>query len=212
MSMGILGRKLGMTRIYDEDGAAVAVTVVEAGPCSVIGVKTTGSDGYDAVLLGFGEVKPQRLTKPEIGVFEKKGLEPRKWIREFRITEPESYEVGQKIDASVFNQGETVDVCGQSKGKGFAGVIKRHNFKGGPASHGSSKFHRQPGSAGASSYPSHIFKGKTMPGRMGGERVTVKNLSVAGVDAENNLLLIRGSVPGPRNGLVIVRKQDGAAQ
>jgi large subunit ribosomal protein L3 len=212
MGMGILGRKLGMTQIFDEKGLSVPVTVVEAGPCSVVAVKSRESDGYTAVSLAFGDIKPSKLNRPERGVFEKKGLDPKKWIREFRIDDTDGFEVGGVVTVELFENGETVDVVGKSKGKGFAGVIKRHHFGGGPASHGASKFHREPGSAGASSSPSHIFKGKTMPGRMGGDRVTVKNLSIAGIDTENNLLLIKGAIPGPRNGLVMIRKQVEAPQ
>lgn len=212
MSMGILGRKLGMTQIYDEKGHSVPVTVIEAGPCTVVAVRTVERNGYTSVSLGFGKVKPEKLARPYRGVFEKKGLEPTRWIREFRVDNTDEYEPGKVVSVDLFQEGDTVDVTGKSKGKGFAGVIKRHHFQGGPASHGASKFHRQPGSAGASSYPGNIFKGKTMPGRMGGERVTVKNLSVAGIDIENNLLLVKGAIPGPRNGLVMIRKQDGAAR
>jgi large subunit ribosomal protein L3 len=210
MGMGILGRKLGMTQIFDEKGQSVPVTVVEAGPCSVVAVKSDAADGYTALSLSFGDIKPSKLNRPDRGVFEKKGLEPKRWIREFRVEDTDGYEVGSVVSVELFETGDVVDVAGRSKGKGFAGVIKRHHFGGGPASHGASKFHREPGSAGASSFPGHIFKGKTMPGRMGGERVTVKNLSIAGVDPENNLLLIRGAVPGPRNGLVMIRRQVGA--
>jgi large subunit ribosomal protein L3 len=210
MGMGILGRKLGMTQIFDENGKSIPVTVVEAGPCSVVAVRTMATNGYSSVSLGFGDIKPAKLNKPFRGVFEKKNLEPKRWIREFRLDDTDGFEVGGVVSVALFEAGESVDVVGKSKGKGFAGVIKRHHFHGGPASHGASKFHREPGSGGASSYPGHIFKGKPMPGRMGNVRVTVKNLSIAGIDLENNLLLIKGAVPGPRNGLVMVRKQAGA--
>jgi large subunit ribosomal protein L3 len=212
MSMGILGRKLGMTQIYDENGVNVPVTVVEAGPCSVVDIRTQEQNGYAAVVVGFGDVKEKRMNKPEKGVFEKKKIQPKRWVREFRLEDTSGLEVGQDITVDMFENGEVIDVIGRSKGKGFAGVMKRHHFKGGPASHGSSKFHRQPGSAGGSSSPSHIFKGKTMPGRMGNKRVTVKNLSVAGVDPENHLLLIKGAIPGPKNGLVMVRKRKGSPE
>lgn len=212
VQMGILGRKLGMTQIFDEQGRSIPVTVVEAGPCSVVAVKNRDVDGYTAVSLSFGDTKPSKLNKPYRGVFEKRGLEPKKWIREFRVDDTEGYEVGGVVSVELFETGDVIDVTGRSKGKGFAGVIKRHHFGGGPASHGASKFHRKGGSMGASSSPGQIFKGKAMPGRMGGERVTVKNLSVAGVDPENHLLLIRGAVPGPRNGLVMIRKRVGAAR
>jgi len=212
MSMGILGRKLGMTQIYDENGVNVPVTVVEAGPCSVVDIRTSEKNGYSAVVLGFGEVNENRLTKPRKGVFEKRKVKPKRWLREFRLEDVSGLEIGQDITVGIFENWEIVDVIGKSKGKGYAGVMKRHNFAGGPASHGASKFHRQPGSAGASSSPSHIFKGKTMPGRMGNKRVTVKNLSIAGVDPENHLLLIKGAIPGPRNGLVMVRKRKGSPE
>ncbi|HDH97847.1 50S ribosomal protein L3 [Thermovirga sp.] len=206
MSVGILGRKLGMTQIYTEDGFAVPVTVVEAGPCVIVDIRDEQKNGYNAIVAGFGEVKSGKLTKPYRGVFEKNNLEPKRWLREFRVESVEGYEIGQEIRVDIFEKGEKVNVTGKSKGKGYAGVMKRHNFAGGPASHGSSKFHRQPGSAGGSSFPGHIFKGKTMPGRLGNERVTVKGLTVVDLDPENNLLLIKGAIPGPRNGLVMIHK------
>ncbi|EHM09739.1 50S ribosomal protein L3, bacterial [Thermanaerovibrio velox DSM 12556] len=206
MSMGILGRKVGMTQVFDAEGKAVPVTVVEAGPCQVVEVRTMEKNGYSAVQLGFGEANPRKLSKPMKGYFAKNGVEPKRWLREFRVDEGHGYEKGQEVRADLFSEGEVVDVIGVSKGKGYAGVMKRFNFGGGPASHGSSKFHRQPGSSGANSYPGHIFKGKTMPGRMGGERVTVKNLRVFAVDVENNLILLRGAIPGAKDGLVLIRK------
>lgn len=206
MSMGILGRKVGMTQVFDAEGKAVPVTVIEAGPCPVVEVRTPDKNQYSAVQLGFGDVKPQRLNKPVRGYYAKQDVAPKRWLREFRVEEGHGFDKGQEVRADLFAEGETVDVIGVSKGKGFAGVIKRFHFGGGPASHGASKFHRQPGSSGASSYPGHIFKGKTMPGRMGGERVTVKNLRVFAVDVENNLILLRGAIPGAKDGLVLIRK------
>ncbi|WP_286934616.1 MULTISPECIES: 50S ribosomal protein L3 [Aminobacterium] len=208
MSIGILGRKLGMTQIYNETGQAVPVTVIQAGPCPVVALRTPDKNGYSAILLGFGEMKPHKLTKPVKGQFDKVNVEPQRYLREFRLGSVDGYEIGQAIDVSLFKEGEKINVVGMSKGKGFAGVIKRFNFGGTFATHGVSKTHRHPGSSGASSYPGKIFKGKTMPGRMGGERVTVKNLTVVAVDTENNLLLVKGAVPGTRNGIITVYKQD----
>lgn len=207
MTIGILGRKLGMTRIFNEEGQAVPVTVVEAGPCPVVGLMTDEKDGYRAVQVGFGELKPHKVNKPMKGEFDKAGVEPRRWLREFRVEGLEGFEVGKEIKVSLFEVGEKVDVSGTSKGKGYAGFIKRHNGHRGPQSHGASKFHRKPGSSGASSSPSRVFKGQTMPGQLGNETVTVKNLVVAGIDEENNLILVKGAIPGARNGLVVVRKK-----
>ncbi|MGN0838294.1 MAG: 50S ribosomal protein L3 [Pyramidobacter sp.] len=207
MSLGILGQKLGMTRIFDDDGKSVPVTVIAAGPCPVVDVRTPEKNGYSAILLGFGEVKASRVNKPMKGTFDRAGMAPCRWLREFRIDNAADYKVGQAVDVSAFAAGEEVSVTGTSKGKGFAGVMKRYNFGGLQASHGVSVSHRKPASSGASSYPSHIFKGKTMPGHMGNERVTIKNLTVVAVDKENNLLLVKGAVPGAKNGLVLVHKQ-----
>jgi len=208
MSIGILGRKLGMTQIYNEEGHAVPVTVVEAGPCPVLEVKTPDRNGYSAVTLGFGELKPHKVKKPAKGFFDKIQVEPKKNIKEFRVNDPAEYEIGQEVTVSMFEVGDKVNVSGKSKGKGFAGVMKRFNYGGNPATHGVSKTHRKPGSSGGSSYPGRVFKGKTMPGRMGDEKVTVKNLSVVAVDPGNNLLLIKGAIPGARNSLVMVFKQS----
>lgn len=207
MSIGILGRKLGMTQIYTDEGQAVPVTIVEAGPCPIVDVKTPVRNGYSAISLGFGRVKPKRITKPAKGVFDAAKVEPQKVIREFRVENSEEFSVGQDINVELFEAGEKVDVTGVSKGKGFAGVIKRYGFGGNPATHGVSKTHRKPGSSGGSSYPGKIFKGKTMPGHLGNERVTVKNLEVVAVDPGNNLLLVKGAVPGAKNALVMVTKQ-----
>ena len=202
---GILGKKIGMTQIFTESGEAVPVTVIEAGPCYVTQVKTVETDGYNAVQLGFEEVKPKRLTKPELGHLRKNNLPPLRHLREIRTDDAASYEVGQVIDVSIFQEGERVDVTGTSKGRGFAGVVKRHGFGGGPKTHGQSDRHRAPGSIGATSTPGRVFKGLRMAGRMGGERVTVQNLEVVQVDPERNLLVVKGAVPGARGGLLLIR-------
>ncbi|MDR1966825.1 MAG: 50S ribosomal protein L3 [Synergistaceae bacterium] len=206
MSIGVLGKKVGMTQVFAEDGRAVPVTVIEAGPCPVVEVRTPEKNSYSAVQLGFIEEKPNRVNKPSKGYFEHRNLTPQKVLREFRVDDASGYSIGQVITVSLFSGGEKVDVRGTSKGKGYAGGMKRHHFKGGPASHGASKVHRKPGSSAANSYPGHIFKGKKMAGRMGGEQVTAKGLTVFAVDTENNLILIQGSVPGAINGLVLVYK------
>lgn len=206
MSMGILGRKVGMTQVFDEDGKAVPVTVIEAGPCPIVEIRTPEKNSYSAVQLGFGEIKPVNVTKPKKGYFEKQAVAPKRWLREFRVENTADYQVGQEITVSLFQNGEVVDVIGVSKGKGTAGVMKRYGFGGSPASHGASVTHRHPGSIGNSSFPGHVLKGRKMAGHMGSERVTTKNLTVFAVDEENNLILIRGSVPGARDSLVMIRK------
>lgn len=205
--IGILGQKVGMTRVYSEEGRAIPVTVIAAGPCPVVDLRTPEKNGYSAVLLGFSERQPQRVSKPLAGTFKRAGVTPCRWLREFRVADSGKWEIGGTVNVSLFQAGEAVDVTGTSKGKGTAGVIKRYGFGGAPASHGVSKTHRKPNSSGASSYPSRVFKGKRMPGRMGNERVTVKNLTVVAIDVENNLLLVKGAVPGAKNGLVLVHKQ-----
>lgn len=206
MSIGILGKKVGMTQVFDQEGRAVVVTVIEAGPCPVVNIRTPEKNSYSAVQLGFGDVKEKNLIKPRKGYFAKQGVSPHKWLKEFRIDNPQEYTIGQEISVSLFQDGDTIDVEGVSKGKGTAGVMKRHNFGGGAGSHGASKVHRKPGSIGCSSFPGHVMKGRKMAGRMGGDRVTVKNLSVFAVDAENNLLLVKGAVPGAKDQLVLVYK------
>ncbi len=198
----ILGKKVGMTQIFDERGEIVSVTLVEAGPCYITQVKTGENDGYTALQLGFGETK--RLNKPQRGHL--KELPPLRHLREVRVKDVQGYQVGQKFDASLFSVGDLVDVTGISKGKGFAGVMKRHGFRGGPATHGQSDRARAPGSIGAMTTPGRVFKGMRMAGRMGNERVTVQNLKVVLVDPERNLLGVRGSIPGSRGGLVMVQK------
>jgi len=202
----ILGKKVGMTQIFDENGEVIPVTVIEAGPCYVTQKKTTEKDGYNAIQLGFGEVSEKRLTQPEAGHLKKSSAPLVKYLREFQVADPEAYEDGQEIDVSVFEVGDRVDVIGTSKGKGFAGVVKRHGFRGGPKTHGQSDRWRAPGSVGAGSTPGRVFKGVRMAGQMGNERVTVQNLKVVLVDAEKNLLALRGSIPGAKNGLVIIRE------
>ena len=201
---GILGKKVGMTQVFDENGAVVPVTIVEAGPCFVTQKKTVEKDGYNAIQVGFGDVPEKRLNKPLNGHLKKSGVAPVKYLREFRVDDPDAYEEGQQIDVSVFNVGDKVDVTGTSKGKGFAGVVKRHHFRGGPKTHGQSDRWRAPGSVGAGSTPGRVFKGVRMAGRMGNERVTVQNLRVALVDPEKNLLGIKGAVPGGKNGLIVI--------
>ena len=202
MVQGMLGRKLGMTQVFVEDGRAISVTVLEVGPCYVTQVKTNENDGYEAVQLGFDEVK--RLNAAERGHL--KGLPSLRHLREFRATDVGSVSVGQKVDVGLFTEGDLVDVTGISKGKGFQGVVKRHHFAGGPRTHGQSDRHRAPGSIGAGTTPGHVLKGLRMAGHMGNERVTVRNLEVVRVDADRNVLLVRGAVPGPRSGLVTVQK------
>jgi len=201
---GILGTKLGMTQIFD-DTRAIPVTVIKAGPCFVAQVKTEEKDGYSAVQLAFGATRPNGLTKPEQGHFDKHGGQTGRHVVEIRTDDAGSYEPGQELRADVFEAGERADVVGVSKGKGFAGVMKRHGFSGLSSSHGTERKHRSPGSIGAASTPSRVFKGMRMAGQMGNERVTVLNLEVVRTDAERNLLLLRGAIPGPEGGLVMVR-------
>jgi len=184
------------------------VTVIEAGPCTVTEVRTTEGNGYTAVQLGFGTNKETRFTKPVLGQFKKRNLPPARHVKEFRVADVQGLEVGQSLTVSLFEKGQNVDVQGVTKGRGFAGVVKRHGFAAGHASHGPTAG-KQPGSIGASAYPSRVVKGKRLPGRMGGVNLTVKNLRVVGVDPEQNILLLLGAVPGPTNGLVLVRKREG---
>lgn len=200
---GLLGRKIGMTQIFADNGVAVPVTVVEAGPCVVVQKKTQRNDGYEAIQVGFGDIREKLLNKPGKGHLKKAGVKLVRHLREFKVDNVDDYSVGQEIKADLFAAGEYVDVVGTSKGKGFAGGIKRHNFHRGPMKHGS-KYHRRPGSAGAKG-PARIFKGRKMPGRLGGERVTVQKLMVVRVDPERNLLLIKGAVPGPNKGLLMIK-------
>ncbi len=199
---GILGRKIGMTRVYDENGRVIPVTVIEAGPCTILQKKTVGKEGYNAIQIGFLEKKESRLNKPEIGHYKRSGGVGFYHVREFRVIDPESYEVGQQITlAEILTIGDLIDISGKTKGRGFQGVIKRHGFSGGGAGHGSN-FHRAPGSIGCSAWPSRVLKGKKMPGRMGYESMTQKNLKVIDIRTEENVLLVRGTVPGAKNGLL----------
>lgn len=200
---GILGKKVGMTQVFDDSGEVIPVTVIEAGPCYVTQVKTEATDGYSAVQIGFERIEERKLKKPQRGHLGK--LSPLRYFREIRTDDVSEYEVGQQVDVGMFAAGQRVDVTGISKGRGFAGVVKRHGFRGGPKTHGQSDRHRAPGSIGAGSTPGRVLKGMRMAGRMGNERVTVQSLKVVRVDPDRNLLLVRGSVPGRRGGLVLVR-------
>jgi len=202
--VAILGRKLGMTQVYTEDGKACPVTVVEAGPCCVIQVKTLDNDGYESVKLTFLEAEEKKLNKPLIGIFKKAGVKPYKILKEFPMS---SLKVGEFVTVEKFVKGDRVSVAGISKGKGFQGVMKRYHYAGGPGSHGS-MFNRAPGSIGASSYPSRVWKNQGMPGHMGSERITVKNLEIVDVKAGQNLLLIRGAVPGAKGTFLEIKKED----
>ena len=207
MSKAILGKKLGMTQIFTEEGRLIPVTVIEAGKNVVLQNKTVESDGYNAVQLGFGEIKEKHVTKPLKGRFEKAGVQPVRFIREMRLSAPSEYKVGDTVGVDIFAAGELVDVTGVSKGKGFAGTVKRHGFARGPMGHGS-KSHREPGSTGAmiSGHGGRVLKGKKLPGHMGHAKVTVQRLTLVRVDAERNLLLVKGAVPGPKKGLVMVKE------
>jgi large subunit ribosomal protein L3 len=201
---GMIGEKIGMTRVFDQAGRVIPVTVIKCGPCFVVQKKTKEVDGYEALKLGYGETREKKLNKPLLGILKKANLPPLRIFREFRFKDTENYQVGQELKVSGFKVGDRVNVTGQSKGKGFAGVVKRFGYGGGPASHGS-MFYRRPGSIGATD-PERVFKGKGLPGRMGGERVTVRNLEVVAVNEERNLLLVKGAVPGPTGGTVLIKK------
>ena len=204
MFKGLIGRKVGMTQVFDDDGIARPVTLIEAGPCYVTQVKTVEKDGYSSVQIGFDEVKPKRLTRGQKGHLERNNLPPLKVLREFKTKSPEVAE-GDQLSVEIFETGERVDIVGTSKGRGFAGVVKRYHFAGGPKTHGQSDRQRAPGSLGSGTTPGRVFKGKRGPGRMGNERVTSPNVRVALVDPERNLIAVDGSVPGPKGGLVIVK-------
>jgi large subunit ribosomal protein L3 len=202
---GVLGKKLGMTQVWDENNRFIPVTVIEVTPNVVTQIRTAEKDGYEAVQIAAGQIDPRKANKPATGHFDAAGVTPRRHLTEVRTADAAEYTLGQELTVATFEAGQKVDVVGTSKGKGFAGVMKRHNFKGVSASHGSHRNHRKPGSIGASSTPSRVFKGMRMAGRMGGERVTVLNLTVHAVDAEKNLLLVKGAVPGARGRVVFVR-------
>ena len=211
MLTGLLGKKLGMTRIFAEDGRWIEVTLLEAGPCTVVQRKTQQSDGYEAVQLGFGEMREARCRKPQLGHFAKAKTAPKRNLREFRVPPDSALQPGDEVRVDLFQAGDRVDVSGNSKGKGFAGVQKRHGASGGPATHGA-HFHRAPGSIGQSADPSRVFKGRRLPGQMGNKRITTQNLEVVSVDPANNLLVVRGCVPGANGGLVVVKKSVKGAQ
>ena len=205
MTKGILSTKVGMTQIFNEDGVLTPVTVLQAGPCAVTQVKTVDNDGYSAVQVGFVDKREKLITKPQKGHFDKAGVAPKRFVKEFRFDNAEEYTVGQEIKADIFAVGDKVDVTATSKGKGFAGGIKRHGLHTGPKTHGS-KYHRHAGSNGAASDPSRVFKGKKMAGRMGAEQVTVQNLEVVRIDVENNVILVKGAVPGPKKAMVTLKE------
>lgn len=205
MTKAILATKVGMTQIFNEDGVLTPVTVLQAGPCAVTQVKTVDNDGYSAVQVGFVDKREKLVTKPQKGHFDKAGVAPKRFVKEFRFDNAEEYTVGQEIKADIFAVGDKIDVTATSKGKGFAGGIKRHGLHTGPKTHGS-KYHRHAGSNGSASDPSRVFKGKKMAGRMGAEQVTVQNLEVVRIDVENNVILVKGAVPGPKKALVTLKE------
>ena len=205
MKKAILAKKVGMTQIFNEAGELVPVTVLQAGPCVVTQVKTIENDGYEAVQVGFEDIREKLVNKPVKGMFDKAGVSYKRYVREFKFENASEYELGQEIKADIFAAGDKIDATAISKGKGFQGAIKRHNQSRGPMAHGS-KYHRHAGSNGACSDPSKVFKGKHMPGHMGSKKITVQNLVVVRVDAENNLLLVKGSVPGPKKSLVTIKE------
>jgi large subunit ribosomal protein L3 len=204
MKKGLIGKKLGMTQVFWDDGSVIPVTAIEAGPCVVVQKKATDVDGYDAIQLGFDRLKEKTVTKPLRGHFEKAGKGCFRILREFKLESANDYEVGAELRADLFKVGDYIDVVGTTKGRGFAGVVKRHGFRGGRATHGS-MFHRAPGSIGASAWPSRVFKGKRLPGHMGNRRQTVQNLMVVSVRPEKNLILVKGSVPSSTNGIVLIK-------
>ena len=205
MKKAILATKVGMTQIFNEDGVLTPVTVLQAGPCVVTQVKTVENDGYSAVQVGFVDKREKLVNKPMKGQFNKAGVSYKRFVREFKLEDAENYELGQEIKADVFEAGEKIDATAVSKGKGFQGAIKRHGMSRGPMTHGS-KYHRHAGSNGAASDPSKVFKGKKMPGQMGNKKITIQNLEIVKVDTENNLLLIKGAVPGPKKSLVTIKE------
>ena len=205
MSIGLIGKKLGMTQIFDEGGTAMAVTLIQAGPCPILQKRVPERDGYSALQIGFDQRTPKNVTQPMLGHFKKAGAEPVRCIREMRMEDTNGFEVGQKLDVALFKAGDQVDICGVSKGRGFAGTIKRFHTRRGPTTHGSN-YHRRPGSGGASSDPSRVLKGKKMPGHLGNISATTQNLMIVGTDPEKNLLVVKGSIPGHNNGYVVIRK------
>ena len=211
MNKGLIGKKIGMTQIFDESGKVIPVTVIEAGPCVVAQVKTQDTDGYTAIQLGYGDIKEKKLNKPMKGHFTKVNVTPKKHLREFRVDSVEEVKVGDELKADVFAAGEKIDIQGTSKGKGFQGVIKRHGQHRGPMGHGS-MYHRRPGSMGATSTPGRVFKGKKLPGHMGKVTVTIQNLEIVKVDTDKNVLLVKGSVPGPKGAILKVKSTVKASK
>ena len=205
MVKAIIGKKAGMTQIFDENGKVIPVTVIEAGPCVVVQKKISSKDGYDAVQIGFTDIKERKLTKPELGHAKKAGVTPKRYLKEFRFDDTSSYNVGDELKADVFAEGDKVDVTGTSRGKGFSGVIKRHGAGRTPTSHGGGPVHRHAGSMGSGTDPSRIFKGKIGAGQMGAEQVTIQNLDVVKVDPELNMIAVRGAIPGPKGGIVYIK-------
>jgi len=203
---GLLGKKISMTQVFDESGEVIPATVIEAGPCPIVQIKTEDREGYNAVQLGFGAKNEKKLNKPKQGHFKKAGVDSQHHLREFRVADLEGLVVGTTVDAGLFTEGDLVDITGTSKGRGFTGVVKRWGFKGGRASHGDEQVLRHGGSIGQSAWPAKVFKGVKMPGRYGNKRRTVQNLQIVKVYAERNLLVIKGAIPGPRNGLLMIRK------
>ncbi|OGP70766.1 MAG: 50S ribosomal protein L3 [Deltaproteobacteria bacterium RBG_16_50_11] len=204
-TLGIIGKKLGMTQLFLEDGSVVPVTVVEAGPCAIVQKKTNETDGYNALQLGFLPKNSKRVNKPLAGHFKKAGVGPYFHLKEFRLESVDGYELGQEVNATLFKPGDVVDVMGLSKGKGFAGVVKRHGFRGSPGSHGTHEYFRHGGSVGSATFPHHVFKGLRMPGHLGNQRVTLQNILVVDVKEDKNLILLRGGLPGSPNGWVLIR-------
>ncbi len=207
--IGLIGKKVGMTQIFGEGGEVIPVTMIKAGPCPLVQKKTEERDSYKAIQLGFEDKKENRVNKPQRGHFAKAGVGPKRVLKEFRVDGLDGYEVGKEIKVDIFKEEDMVDIIGISKGKGFAGVMKKWGFAGGPASHGAHKWHRRPGSIGSSADPSRVFKGKKMPGRAGGRRVTCKNLKIVKVDRDQNLLLVKGAVPGHNGGYLIIVEKEG---
>ena len=205
--MMLIGKKIGMTQMFEESGKVVPVSVIEAGPCPIVQVKTAEKEGYTAIQIGFDEVKESRATKPNVGHFKKANVAPQRILREIRVDDASSFKVGDTLDVKLFEGAKIVHVTGTSKGRGFAGTIRRYHFQRGRKTHGN-KNYREPGSVGASAFPSRIFPGKRMPGRMGGVQRTTRNLTLVQIDAENNLLFIKGSIPGANNGIVFVRTES----
>jgi large subunit ribosomal protein L3 len=207
--IGLIGKKIGMTQVFGDKGDVIPVTVIQAGPCTVTEVRTPERNGYSAVQLGYGTNKETRFTRPVLGQFKKRNLPPARHLLEFRVSDVQGLEIGQSLTVSIFEAGQHVDVEGVTKGRGFAGVVKRHKFVAGHASHGPTHG-KQPGSIGSSAYPSRVIKGKRLPGHMGAVDLTIKNLEVVAVDAEQHVILVKGAVPGPANGLVVVKKRNAS--